>query len=239
MTTKITKSLLEAVSNVITGKTLTEASDMPHVIYLDKNNVEKKSLSNLDQFEAFVIPELADVNLDSEDAETLFDLIKKGYKIAAQFKGGNTVRDLKKNGFKETTAGYHDEEDRLVSFWVKAPGAKNEEVEEGKEKEEDEGKEESGDDEKNQMTEAAKDIPTNADEFMDWFDKKYNSAAGMWLSKNKIPQLMKIVKSKTVKTVMSDEPLKAKSIETNMKAKGFTLFAWDDNDSSIEFIFYK
>ena len=92
------------------------------------------------------------------------------------------------------------------------------------------------------LTEAAV-IPTDPSDFMDYFDDKYNSAAGMWLDKKRIPALMKIVndKSKTVKTAMgdADKEDEADKIISKMKAKGFKLFDYEENGSSLDFIFYK
>jgi hypothetical protein len=91
------------------------------------------------------------------------------------------------------------------------------------------------------LTEAA--IPTNPSDFMDYFDDKYNSAAGMWLDKKRIPALMKLVndKSKTVKiaTGDADKEDEADKIISKMKAKGFKLFDYEENVDSIDFIFYK
>ena len=93
--------------------------------YLDKKNVEKSSYSNLDQFEAFVLGELVDAPVDSDDAQTLFNLFKKGYTIAVEVEGQGHAKELKKDGFtKANTAGFRDENDKLVYFWSKATSGK-------------------------------------------------------------------------------------------------------------------
>jgi hypothetical protein len=84
-------------------------------------------------------------------------------------------------------------------------------------------------------------VPSNPSDFMDYFDNKYNSAAGMWLDKKRIPELMKLVNTKTVKTVMGDAKKEGEYEKTisKMKAKGFKLFDSEENGDSIDFIFYK
>lgn len=93
------------------------------------------------------------------------------------------------------------------------------------------------------MTEAAKPVPTDPEDFMNYFDNKYNSAAGMWLAKKRIPALMKLVndKSKTIKTAAGDGDKEGEyeKIIKKMKEKGFRLFDSEDNESSLDFIFYK
>ena len=93
------------------------------------------------------------------------------------------------------------------------------------------------------LTEAAA-IPTNPSDFMDYFDDKYNSSAGMWLAKKKIPELMKLVKNKTIKSVAQDlnkENKKEQVANTlsKWKEKGYKLFDHEVNVDSADYIFYK
>lgn len=131
MTTKISKSLLESISNVVNSdsKNLTEASSYRS---LDMKNVNKKNFANLDKFEAFVIGELTDAPIDSDDTETLYNLFKKGYQIAVDREGEDNTKNLKKDKFKPITGEYREEDPNEedddgnpleinISFWAKAP----------------------------------------------------------------------------------------------------------------------
>jgi len=218
MTTKISKSLLESISNVVNSdsKNLTESYS-----YINKKN---HKASNTDQLEDLIAAELDLGGVDDEDLETMLDLFKKGYDIAVSVERDGTTSELKKDGYTiGNFAIYKNEAAKRQQIYVKAPAGMKEESE--------------------QMSEAAAVIPTDPEDFIVYFGNKYNSAAEAWLDKKRIPALMKIVndKSKTVKTAMgdADKEDEADKIISKMKAKGFKLFDYEENGSSLDFIFYK
>ena len=93
---------------------------------LDKNNVSKGDYANVDKFEAFVLGELIDSPIDSDDADELFNLFKNGSSIAVEVEGQGHAKQLKADGFsKANTMIYKDESfNKNVSFWTKAPAKK-------------------------------------------------------------------------------------------------------------------
>jgi len=115
MSTKISKSLLESISNVVNSdsKNLTESYD-----YINKKN---HKASNTDQLEDLIAAELDLGGVDDEDLETMLDLFKKGYDIAVAV-GAASKRDLKKDGYTlGNFAAYKDGDGKMQEIFVKAP----------------------------------------------------------------------------------------------------------------------
>jgi len=208
MTTKISKSLLESISNVVNSdsKNLTESYD-----YINKKN---HKASNTDQLEDLIAAELDLGGVDDEDLETMLDLFKKGYDIAVSVERDGTASELKKDGYTiGNFAIYKNEAAKRQQIYVKAPAGMKEESE--------------------QMSEA-KDFVYDYQgkdpyEFVDGFDDAEGTKVGNWMRR---PEAMKkLMKAANTNSYEFKEVILPKGkedteaeVEKQMKDKGYKLF---------------